>query len=83
MGYICDQEGIMNRYIREKKSWDLHFGKTREFINGCFSDKSIDSVAVLGSGWLLDVPLEEMKNRYKKIFLVDIHHPPPDQEENE
>jgi hypothetical protein len=76
MGYIRDQEGILNRYIREKKSWDLHFGKTREFINGCFSDKSIDSVAVLGSGWLLDVPLEEMKNRYKKIFLVDIHHPP-------
>ena len=76
MGYIRDQEGIMNRYIREKMHWDQHLVKTREFINTSFMDKSIESVAVLGSGWLLDIPLMDMKERFKHIFLVDIFHPP-------
>ncbi len=76
MGYIRDQEGIMNRYIREKMHWDQHLEKTREFINASFSDKSIETVAVLGSGWLLDIPLNDMKERFKHIFLVDISHPP-------
>ena len=57
MGYIRDQEGIMNRYIREKMHWDQHLEKTREFINASFSDKSIETVAVLGSGWLVDIIL--------------------------
>ncbi len=33
-------------------------------------------MAVLGSGWLLDVPLEHLAARCRKIYLVDIHHPP-------
>ncbi len=76
MGYVRDQEGIMNRYIREKNHWEIHLEKTREFINTSFTDLSISSVAILGSGWLLDVPLEEMRTRYEHLYLVDIHHPP-------
>jgi len=75
MGYIRDQEGIMNRYLREKANWDKHLQNTREFIRSSFRDPALKSVAVLGSGWLLDVPLEALCRRFSQVYLVDIHHP--------
>jgi hypothetical protein len=33
-------------------------------------------VTILGSGWLLDLPLPEMMEKVSKICLVDIIHPP-------
>jgi len=76
MGFLRDQEGIINRYLREKGNWDPHLNHTKEFIIRCFRDDRIQTVAVLGSGWLLDVPLEEMARRFTAIYLVDIRHPP-------
>ncbi len=76
MGYFRDQDGIMNRYLRESNRWAPHLERTRAFINAAFMDRTPESVAVLGSGWLLDVPLEEMRKRYRKIYLADIRHPP-------
>lgn len=76
MGYVRDQEGIMNRYLREVSNWKTHLLKTRQFILDSFRDPAIKSVAVLGSGWLLDVPLEELRPRFEHIYLVDIFHPP-------
>lgn len=75
MGYIRDQEGIMNRYLHEKSNWDPHLQHTRKFIYESFRDPNIKSVAVLGSGWLLDVPLMELSARFERVFLVDIRHP--------
>ena len=34
------------------------------------------NVTVLGSGWLLDLPLAEMLEKTEMIYLVDIVHPP-------
>ena len=75
MKFISDQEGIMNRYLREKDHWDLHLNRTKKFILDSFIKKERRSVAVLGSGWLLDLPLNELVNRFEKILLVDINHP--------
>jgi hypothetical protein len=76
MGFISDQEGIINRYLREKEHWELHLSKTKNFITECFTDPGIQSVAVMGSGWLLDVPLNTLSNRFNRVLLLDIHHPP-------
>jgi hypothetical protein len=35
-----------------------------------------DIITVLGSGWLLDLPLKEMIETTREIILVDIVHPP-------
>ena len=35
-----------------------------------------EKVTVLGSGWLLDLPLTELIEKTEKIYLVDIVHPP-------
>jgi hypothetical protein len=76
MRFISDQEGIMNRYLREQEHWDAHLNNTKKFILGCFHDQEIKNLAVLGSGWLLDLPLKELSKKYKKIVLVDVFHPP-------
>jgi hypothetical protein len=76
MGFIRDQDGIMNRYLRERSNWEPHLQRTKEFIEGSFNNEHIRSVAILGSGWLLDVPLEAMSDRFDRLYLVDIRHPP-------
>jgi hypothetical protein len=76
MGYVRDQEGIMNRYLREAENWQRHLDHTRSFIVSSFVASDAETVAVLGSGWLLDIPLEQLRKRFKHVYLVDIYHPP-------
>ena len=75
MDYIPDQQGIMNRYFREKENWDLHIKHTKEFILESAKTKKKNRAIVLGSGWLLDLPLEELAVQFKEIILIDIIHP--------
>lgn len=77
MGYFSDQEGIMRRYIREVQYWEPHLNHTKEFILNSAQSKIRNKVAVLGSGWLLDVPLEELSTMFKEVWLFDIKHPYP------
>lgn len=74
-GFKIDQEGIINRYFREDGGWNEHLQNTKEFIvqNAIKKDKKI--AVVLGSGWLLDVPIEELSKDFNQVILVDISHP--------
>jgi len=75
MQYISDQQDIMRRYIREKENWDIHLNKTKGFILKSAETKTKGKVVVLGSGWLLDLPLDDLSKQFKEIILVDIIHP--------
>jgi len=75
MGYFNDQSGILRRYHREREHWDIHLNNTRQSVIEAMQDKRRDSAAVLGSGWLLDVPAEEMSRHFGKLTLYDIRHP--------
>lgn len=75
MNFLSDQEGIMKRYLRERENWDGHLQQCKNFIIQAFQDSSVRSVAVLGSGWLLDLPLEYLSERFEEVHLIDIHHP--------
>ena len=75
MGYFDDQSGIIRRYRREREHWDAHLQNTRQFAIEAMQGKNRKSAAVLGSGWLLDVPLKEMSRYFEKIYLYDIRHP--------
>ena len=75
MGYFDDQSGIMTRYRREWEHWDVHLQHTRQFAIQAMQGKSRKLAAVLGSGWLLDVPVEEMSRYFEKVYLYDIRHP--------
>lgn len=76
MKLISDQEGIMTRYLREKENWKSHIQHCHDFISAAFKDPSLRSIAILGSGWLLDLPLDHLATRFEEVLLVDIHHPP-------
>jgi len=75
MKYFSDQKGIIRRYINEEGAWDNHLSNTKKYITDCLKKKNLKSIAVLGSGWLLDVPLEFLVNNFKRILLFDINHP--------
>lgn len=75
MGLSDDQEGIMRRYINEGSNWQSHLNNTKEFINTCVEKEKPGNIGVLGSGWLLDVPVDRLLEYCDTIFLYDIRHP--------
>jgi len=74
IGYISDQQGIYNRYEREE-AWNDHLNRTKQFILKVAENRKKGNVAVLGSGWLLDVPLAELAEMFEKVYLIDIVQP--------
>jgi hypothetical protein len=76
MGYYDYQQGLIYRHLRQGAGWNHHLGKTRAFILESINHCKPGAVTVLGSGWLLDLPLAEMSERVRDIYLVDVIHPP-------
>lgn len=78
MGFIQDQNGIIRRFKREKQNWDDHMTQSKSFIlksaknkenlpdnlSAKQADKAGVTCAVLGSGWLLDLPLDELSEMF-------------------
>jgi len=75
MGYYSDQDGIHQRFAREAENWNEHLTKTKNFIIHACKNKNCQKAAILGSGWLLDVPLIELCEYFKEVWLFDIRHP--------
>ena len=75
LNFYKDQRGIISRYLYEKDNWENHLSNTKRFILNSIKELKEPSIAVLGSGWLLDVPVNELKPISKKITLIDIIHP--------
>lgn len=75
LGFRSGQEGIMRRYIRENTGWVTHLNSTKNFIKTALDDMKPDTVRLLGSGWLLDVPMDELLKKCQHIVLVDVAHP--------
>ncbi len=76
LGYKANQQGIINRYLREMGQWDSHLWRCRKYILDSIALYKPDTITFLGSGWLLDIPLEEAAERCRKVRLVDVMHPP-------
>jgi len=76
MGYSNYQRGLIYHHLEEEGSWNSHLKNCRDFILKAIDFYKPSIVTVLGSGWLLDLPLKEMCEAVKEINLVDIIHPP-------
>jgi hypothetical protein len=77
MGYSFDQDGIMRRYINERDNWQEHLNNSKDFIKQVVIKKSVQNIAILGSGWLLDVPYEFLSEHCHNVYFYDIRHPKP------
>lgn len=76
LGLLKDQKGIIDRYFREGNAWNHHLDRTRDFIIRWLETMPGKKLLVLGSGWLLDFPVDEAARLCSGITLADIHHPP-------
>ena len=76
MGYYNYQQGLIYRHLNQEGGWDVHLERCRSFILRALDYYRPGKVTVLGSGWLLDLPLSEMAGMTDEISLVDIVHPP-------
>ena len=76
MGYYNYQRGLIVHHLNEEGSWNSHLTNCRNFILKSLDFYKPSIITVLGSGWLLDLPLAEMNEMADEINLVDIIHPP-------
>lgn len=76
MGYYDYQQGLIYRHLNQGNGWIDHEEKCRNFILKALDYYNPQKVTVLGSGWLLELPLAEMAERVSSVILSDIVHPP-------
>lgn len=76
MGYYNYQNGLIYRHLNQNNAWDSHLKRCRDLILKALDLNKPERVTVLGSGWLLELPIAEMIERVPSIKLVDIIHPP-------
>lgn len=74
-GYFANQNGILQRFLREQGNWEPHLSNSRKAILSEVDRVKPKTVAILGSGWLLDVPLKELIEQDIRVKLFDIAHP--------
>lgn len=76
MGYYSYQDGLIFRHLNQEGGWDEHNMKCRSYILRAMEVFKPGKVTILGSGWLLDIPLAEIAEKAEFVTLVDIVHPP-------
>ena len=76
MGYYNYQQGLIFRHLEQEGGWNSHLQNCRNFILKAVSQEKPRKITVLGSGWLLDLPLKEITEYAEEIRLIDIVHPP-------
>ncbi|MCU0408887.1 MAG: hypothetical protein MUD02_08060 [Bacteroidales bacterium] len=76
MGFYDYQSRLIYRHAGQEGGWDSHTSNCRSFILDAVGRLSPGTVTVLGSGWLLELPVAEIIESVDRLFLVDIVHPP-------
>jgi hypothetical protein len=78
LGYLREVLNIRRAHRWWANAWEPHFQRTRETIRHGISRCSRRRVAVIiGSGWLHDIPLDELAAGFEEVRLVDVVHPLP------
>lgn len=76
LGYYNYQQGLIYRHMKQGSKWSTHLDNCRSFILKALDHYNTKKLTVLGSGWLLDLPLAEILEKAEHVTLVDIVHPP-------
>lgn len=74
-GHLAESISLISRESRCQKSWLPHRLQCKNFIiENLQHAQHFDSVLVMGSGPLHEIPIEELSKKFKKVVLVDIVH---------
>jgi hypothetical protein len=73
MDYLYEAIAMKSRYQRNRTAWQPHLEQTRRTILAAAKgSRNRTRVVILGSGPLLDVPLEELSSLFNEVVLLDI-----------
>jgi hypothetical protein len=76
MGCLREMLGIRRRQRRYREAWRPHCENSRRLVldaaGRCGQRRR---AVVFGSGWLNDVPLDELAAAFEEVVLVDLFHP--------
>jgi hypothetical protein len=73
--YLKQAIALEARYRRCRDAWSLHLDKSQALIRAAIEQCSQHrEVVVLGSGLLLDVPIDDLSARFDHVVLVDMVH---------
>jgi hypothetical protein len=76
MGYLRELHGIRRRWRQWRRAWAPHCRQTADVILAAMSRCPRRRKAViLGSGFLHDVPLQQLAAAFDRVVLVDLVHP--------
>lgn len=77
MGYLSEIVNIRERHRRCRDAWAPHLQNTRKVVAEAAEECPAKGRAVvLGSGLLLDLPLDTLARRFDEVVLADILHLP-------
>jgi len=75
LGQLQEAIAMQARYKRHKTQWEPHLVNSRESVkfsaNGIPPEKDI---IILGSGLLLDIPINFLSGNFNHVYLVDVVH---------
>lgn len=75
MGYVREVMMTAQRARDAAAAWSSHINSTRRFIEESAEQCDIRAtVLVVGSGNLLDVPVDTLSRTFKRVVLLDIFH---------
>jgi hypothetical protein len=75
---LAEQAAIRQRHARHAPLWGTHLAVCRDIVrDAALAAKEKRLAVVLGSGLLLDVPVDELCAAFDRVILVDLHHPSP------
>ncbi len=76
MGYLKELISMDARHRRCREAWAPHLRECHDLIGKAMAGIGHRKVTVLGSGLLLDIPVEELAAAFEEVALVDILHLP-------
>ncbi|MBC8337650.1 MAG: hypothetical protein H8E39_03070 [Alphaproteobacteria bacterium] len=76
MGYLKELIALGARYRRCRHAWAPHLALCQNLILQSMDGIPHGRVTVLGSGFLLDIPLKALAETFDEVELVDILHMP-------
>ena len=75
LGYLGELISIRHRHRRCKTAWQPHLDTCKKCITTAASKvPHTKKAVVLGSGLLLDIPIDYLAKRFETVVLVDICH---------
>jgi hypothetical protein len=74
-GHLAESISLLSRERRCQKTWGPHRAQCKNFISTHLNMAlNFDSILVLGSGPLHEIPIEILTKKFKRVVLVDIVH---------